>query len=919
MSDDVKTLRAGRNTKLLIILGCVGTMAFLVAEARREHVTGEWMNWQTTYAETLDGEARAEYEIGLKQSFLPELERADRCQSCHAGIEDPAMAEAEQPLATHPGELLNAHPPELFGCSVCHEGQGSAVSLPDAHGEIAHWEKPLLRDHLVYTTCGRCHPESGLFGEEAELLGGRLADPEIRTGDIERHLASADPLRAGKEEVVSRGCLGCHPYRGRGGILGPELTHVGDKGVHGYDFSHLPAGAERTPLEWLKAHFLDPGAVSLDTVMPEAATTEEEAEALAIYMLSLRSMDAPARYRTPSMVPGGEALSGEKLYQLFCIACHGEDLAGSDVPSIRTPSLSNPDFLGVASDEYLASIIGSGRSNTNMPAWDESGGGLTEAQIDRIVGYIRSFEPKRAEYASISRNRGDLRAGRAIYRGNCATCHGQRGEGGLGTALASPQFLDIASDNLIVRTILEGRPNTGMPAWKDLSALDVSDLLVYIRSWQGEGAEISEVLAYLEGNEAQPEIGERIFRASCAPCHGRAGEGIIGPSLNSDDFLPIVSDSYLAHAIRDGRPGSAMPAWRSFSTEDVGDVIAFVRGFSSAERRTPKALATQGDAEYGELLFDRACLSCHGEAGSGGVGPQIGNVTFLAHANDHFLFETIANGRNGTAMRGFLKRTSVPGGMRGGGGIADFTPAQIASIVAYLRDLRFRRSDELLNRPVLGSAYRGREIFEGVGSCTACHGPEGQGDIGPSLASPHFLDQATEGFLLGTMILGRSGTEMRDFASSGISHLQAEELMDVAAYVRTLPRASDGGREAWRSFKVTDDQITVGSELFVGFCASCHGENGKGGYAPELNNPEFLRAASDGLLMATIARGRRTTPMRAFGPGPSGLAVLTHAEIRDLVGYIRSWETRAPGGTDPVTPPLATVASQPEQETRHGR
>ncbi len=912
MSDDVGTLRAARNTKLLTILGCAGTMAFLVAEALREHVTGDWRSWQGAYAATLDEVVRADYEIGLKQAFLPELGRVDRCQSCHAGIEDPAMADAEPPLAAHSGDLLYAHPPEVFGCSICHEGQGSAVMLPDAHGEIAHWEAPLLRGPFVYTTCGRCHPENGLFGEESELVGGRLADSEIRTGDIERFLPGAEPLRAGKERVVRGGCLGCHPYRGRGGNLGPDLTHVGDKGIHGYDYSHLPAGVERTPLEWLKAHFLDPGAVSPDTVMPEAAATEEEAAALAVYMLSLRSMNVPARYRTPSSVPGGEVLDGRGLYEAFCIACHGADLAGSDVPSIRTPSLSNPDFLGVASDEYLASIIAHGRSNTNMPPWDQSGGGLTDAQIDRLVSYIRSFEPSCAEYAAVARHRGEVRAGHAIYRGNCATCHGLRGEGGLGTALASPQFLDIASDDLIVRTILEGRPNTGMPAWKDLGARDVADLLVYIRSWQGTGTEIGEVLAYLEDGAAQLEIGERIFRASCATCHGRRGEGIIGPSLSSDDFLPIVSDSYLAHAIRDGRPGSAMPAWRSFSTEDVGDVIAFLRGFSSVEPRIPKALATQGDPEYGELLFARACLSCHGEAGSGGVGPQIGNPVFLEHAGDGFLFETISNGRAGTAMRGFLKRERASGGAYGGAGVADFTSAQIASVVAYLRDLRFRSPDGLLNRPVLGSAHRGREVFEGVGSCAKCHGHAGQGDVGPSLASPQFLDQATEGFLLGTMVLGRAGTEMRDFSSNGISRLLPEEMMDVAAYVRTLPYAHVEGREAWRSFQVTDDQIAMGAEFFVGFCAACHGEDGREGYAPQLNNPEFLRAASDGLLLATIARGRRATPMRAFGPGPSGLAVLTHAEIRSLVGFLRSWETSPSADAASPIPSKATDASQPE-------
>jgi hypothetical protein len=39
------------------------------------------------------------------------------------------------------------------------------------------------------------------------------------------------------------------------------------------------------------------------------------------------------------------------------------------------------------------------------------------------------------------------------------------------------------------------------------------------------------------------------------------------------------------------------------------------------------------------------------------------------------------------------------------------------------------------------------------------------------------------------------------------------------------------------------------------------------GYAPSINNPDFLRAAGDSFLLATIAVGRPGTPMRPFGKG----------------------------------------------------
>jgi mono/diheme cytochrome c family protein len=66
---------------------------------------------------------------------------------------------------------------------------------------------------------------------------------------------------------------------------------------------------------------------------------------------------------------------------------------------------------------------------------------------------------------------------------------------------------------------------------------------------------------------------------------------------------------------------------------------------------------------------------------------------------------------------------------------------------------------------------------------------------------------------------------------------------------------------------------------------------GAGGLAPALNNREFLRAATDGFLQATIARGRRGTAMRAWAASGFGFAELTPLEINDIVAYIRSWQS----------------------------
>ena len=64
---------------------------------------------------------------------------------------------------------------------------------------------------------------------------------------------------------------------------------------------------------------------------------------------------------------------------------------------------------------------------------------------------------------------------------------------------------------------------------------------------------------------------------------------------------------------------------------------------------------------------------------------------------------------------------------------------------AWLRTLEHAGPAERPGHPVLGSASRGREIYEGTAACASCHGFQGQGGVGPALGNPAFLERAPEG------------------------------------------------------------------------------------------------------------------------------------------------------------------------------
>ncbi len=71
---------------------------------------------------------------------------------------------------------------------------------------------------------------------------------------------------------------------------------------------------------------------------------------------------------------------------------------------------------------------------------------------------------------------------RHLLRHDCGSCHGMTLRGGLGPALL-PENLGNRSDELLVNTILNGRPGTPMPPWRnELSEADARYLVQVLRT-----------------------------------------------------------------------------------------------------------------------------------------------------------------------------------------------------------------------------------------------------------------------------------------------------------------------------------------------------------------------------------------------------------------------------------------------------
>ena len=146
-----------------------------------------------------------------------------------------------------PGRAAEDAPVEKFGCTSCHGGQGWAVDTADAHGEVAHWEEPLLsrvarRGLLAGRRQGRADPD------ELQRLPSLRPRDEGRRRDQPRQAA-------GRGEGLPRLPHHQRPRR----HIGPDLTRVGEKAPEQYDFTRL--SGQRTAFAWHVAHFKDPRAL----------------------------------------------------------------------------------------------------------------------------------------------------------------------------------------------------------------------------------------------------------------------------------------------------------------------------------------------------------------------------------------------------------------------------------------------------------------------------------------------------------------------------------------------------------------------------------------------------------------------------------------------------------------------------------
>ncbi|HEX5037097.1 MAG TPA: c-type cytochrome [bacterium] len=614
----------------------------------------KWKTAEKKYYEPLDKiqkriEAIKDRSDDIKQVVIDDLGKGgpvawgtvDRCESCHVAINRAGFENEKQPFRTHPfrEEILGKHPPEQFGCTTCHWGQGRATQIVGkpleegdyAHGFVHHWETPLLKGDFTEASCNKCHQDQW-------------------------KLDHADVAMKGKKLFWDLGCTGCHAIKGFESApkVGPSLAKVKDKVYE----------------EWLLSWIKDPKGYLPHTKMPKVPLDIDEpgqTEKVAAYILQ-----SSAAYDFPfGKFPGGNAENGKKVFEAVgCYGCHTLGDKGTGL----APALDR--ITEKTSADWIYNWIQDPKAynpDARMPKLR-----LTGQEAADVTAFLTQEDKRLPRDEALEQRLKDPENAKKgfllISQYGCYGCHNIKGfedASKLSVELTAFGRKDIAEldfgDTKIPRTweewtkgkihdprmYLTERTSSRMPNF-GLSDEDIHSLVVFLKGLRKEDVPVRFVISQTRPHQKVIDDGRRMVeRLNCKGCHLIEGEGrlieqAIGPDKAPPNLMGIgarVRPDWMFAFLKDPSRIKIRP-WIEVHMPTFGftddQTNAIVQYFSALDNVPPDFSTLppkQPDPEMlaaGEKLASRdyfSCFSCHIQ---NGVNPpsapeQWGPDLALAH------------------------------------------------------------------------------------------------------------------------------------------------------------------------------------------------------------------------------------------------------------------------------------------------
>jgi mono/diheme cytochrome c family protein len=348
-----------------------------------------------------------------RNSYKQPVARVDRCTSCHSAIDKKGFEEEPHPFRTHPRreEIFGSHPPDRFGCTPCHNGDGANVnSVRGAHAnyydEHGHLHEVHLREDLALfrgpmkqAYCLKCHPSAvGLKGAEVAARGETLF---VELGCHGCHLAEGYELLAKHDDVTE---------------IGPSLRRIGAKADPG----------------WLVRWIRNPHEFRPRTRMPNFMLDDTQARQIAAFLLASTKDNSAAwlaEHPQPDVPNDSDAVTRGKAVvdTVGCRACHAlapDEVAGQlGANKDIAPNLSH--VAEKTNAQWLYHWLKNPRGYSvvaRMPSLR-----LTDAEAGDVTAYLLTLgarQPAPADLATQLRDPSAVAAGEKLVRKyGCAGCH----------------------------------------------------------------------------------------------------------------------------------------------------------------------------------------------------------------------------------------------------------------------------------------------------------------------------------------------------------------------------------------------------------------------------------------------------------------------------------------------------------------
>ena len=595
-----------------------------------------------------------------RNNFDKPIARVDRCMSCHAGINKAGFEDQRNPWKTHPQRelLLGKHPPEKFGCTPCHNGQGPAVNSPDmahgnfldAHGHLENVEfieAPMLRGEKMQANCIKCH--AGV-----------------------QHLQAAEEIARGEHLFEELGCHGCHLTEGyeelakSGGfsVIGPSLRRIGAKLDHGW------------MVRWVK----NPHEFRARTRMPNFMFDEEQAVQIVAFLLSdtrQPSEEWRSAHPAPTLDAGRAARGKELVDSIGCRACHA--LAADEVAGqLGANKDVAPNLAAIAEKtdaQWIYHWVRNPRGYSVVARMPNLR--LSDDEARAVTAYLVTLGQRKPPAANLEARLADpanVAAGEKLVRKyGCAGCHdipGMENESRIGVELSTfgsktkeelffgdrtdvPETWDDWTYNKLhtPRTYATKWIEQLMPQF-DLADEDIAALRAFLAS--RTDSKVPAKYVYKAPGQDRIVAGRRLVaRYNCTGCHVIEGTGgdirrlyvenptLAPPILNGEGEK--VQGDWLFNFVK--APYSIRP-WLSLRMPTFGlsddEANAVVQYFGSLDHvqvpfvHLEKAAFSRENLDAGKLLTSKDyfdCFSCHQQGAQKPQGPPEGWAPDLALAH----------------------------------------------------------------------------------------------------------------------------------------------------------------------------------------------------------------------------------------------------------------------------------------------